>query len=699
MKTIKHLISLIVYSVLIFSASSCLENEYQTIISTPVIDGFIYNTTNDYNVTIKALNNANEPMTGVYIELYTQNPLLEDGSLIENSEQYLIFKGITKSTGQMDCSISPATSVDSLHVLVNQIGLPSYFSVKLNSSSISLVIGGTDSKQDVISKIASNVSQVIPTPTWTVNHDFLKLGSWNNSGLPNYLTSSRDVISSDFLADINASLPERIQLPDSHPEYLSSEDDGSLVLIEDAEVWVTFVHEGAGFVNTLAYYSYPTSLAPTSKTDIKYPIVIFPNVSFWNSGGGLTSGDKVQLFYYNETKGEYSNVFPAGTTVAWIFRSNGWDAANYNIQAGYFTYYSDKRFNPEKNDINKKHNIVLKDNSRQLYLIGFEDLNREQSADNDFNDGVFYATVSPYTAVESTNYKIIDSPTDTDNDGVGDTNDEYPDDPKKAFNNYYPAQNVEGTLAFEDLWPNRGDYDFNDLVVDYNFNQITNADNDVTAVNAKLTVRAIGASYKNGFGIQFNTSSTNVLSVTGQKITENYLSLASNGTENSEENAVIFAFDNAFSVLPHPGNVATVNTISGSTYQTPGIINLNIEFVNPVDYSQFGTPPYNPFIVIDGQRGREVHLPACIPTSLVDLNLLGVGDDSSDPTTGKYYMSNKYLPWAVNFPVKFDYPSEKQDITKAFLNFNNWVESSGFNYMDWYLDKTGYRNSDLIYQK
>jgi hypothetical protein len=26
-----------------------------------------------------------------------------------------------------------------------------------------------------------------------------------------------------------------------------------------------------------------------------------------------------------------------------------------------------------------------------------------------------------------------------------------------------------GTLAFEDLWPSTGDYDFNDLVVDYDF--------------------------------------------------------------------------------------------------------------------------------------------------------------------------------------------------------------------------------------
>ena len=55
--------------------------------------------------------------------------------------------------------------------------------------------------------------------------------------------------------------------------------------------------------------------------------------------------------------------------------------------------------------------------------------------------------------------------TDTDNDGVADEDDDYPSDPYRAYNNYYPAQGVYGTVAFEDNWPNKADYDFNDLVV------------------------------------------------------------------------------------------------------------------------------------------------------------------------------------------------------------------------------------------
>ncbi len=62
-------------------------------------------------------------------------------------------------------------------------------------------------------------------------------------------------------------------------------------------------------------------------------------------------------------------------------------------------------------------------------------------------------------------------------------------------------------------------------------------------------------------------------------------------------------------------------------------------------------------------------------------------------------MSDKYLPWAINIPIQFDYPAEKQDITQAYLNFNKWVASRGFNNMDWYKSNNGYRDNDKIYSK
>lgn len=687
-------VNLVLVSILSLMFTSCLDDKFNEINNALNYTNFDFKTTKQINVSVTTLNTSNQPVGGVFLELYSKNPLNADGSLIENSSDYMVFKGITTATGKLDCKIAPATTVDSLTVLVNYIGLPAIQQFKITSADLAITIGGSTTAQPAPRRIGSATS-VVGFPEPTLVSGYYVLGGWSTAGQPQYLVQN-DKLTKEFLEDVNASLPERVKLTVSHPEYLSSSDEGSIVLIEDAEVWVTFVHEGAGYLNTLGYYTHPNDKAPATAKDITDATIIFPNVSYGGSGGTLVSGNKVQLLYLDPVTKKYSNRFPAGTTVAWFFKANAF--LGKTIGAGYGTYYSDKRFNPESNVNNRKHNVLLKDNSRQLLLIGFEDLNRETgSSDEDFNDGVFYSTVTPYTAVKQDIYKPIDTPTDTDGDGVGDSRDEYPTDKDKAFNNYYPAKDQVGTLAFEDLWPNKGDYDFNDLVLDYNYNQISNADNKVVEVNAKLTVRAIGASIRNPFAIEFNTTADNVKSVTGQLLNKGIFKLNNNGTEEGQSKAVVPVFEDPFSVLGYTGSI--VNTVSGGAYSEPKTIDLNIKFNNPVSLSEFGTAPFNPFIVVGGKRGMEVHLPGGAPTALVDESLFGTGDDNTDLKAQKYYMSDKYLPWAINLPVKFDYPAEKQDITKAYLMFNNWAKSRGFNYMDWYQYKNGYRDASKLYTK
>ena len=103
-------------------------------------------------------------------------------------------------------------------------------------------------------------------------------------------------------------------------------------------------------------------------------------------------------------------------------------------------------------------------------FFGFEDDLRDNSAtDHDFNDAVFYITLDNLNAADFTNVGATTSPVDTDGDGVLDINDAYPTDASLAFNNN-TVSGSSGSLVFEDLWPGIGDFDFNDLVVDYSFN-------------------------------------------------------------------------------------------------------------------------------------------------------------------------------------------------------------------------------------
>ena len=58
---------------------------------------------------------------------------------------------------------------------------------------------------------------------------------------------------------------------------------------------------------------------------------------------------------------------------------------------------------------------------------------------------------------------------DSDLDGVPNAYDNYPDDYDRAFDFFYPAKNSFNTLLYEDMWPHRGDYDMNDLVLNFNY--------------------------------------------------------------------------------------------------------------------------------------------------------------------------------------------------------------------------------------
>jgi len=291
-------------------------------------------------------------------------------------------------------------------------------------------------------------------------------------------------------------------------------------------------------------------------------------------------------------------------------------------------------------------------------------------------------------------YQAVDS----DGDGVLDANDAYPNDPNKAYNTYYPGINTFGSVAFEDLWPAKGDYDFNDMVVDYKYNLVTNAANKVVEMDCDFVLRAIGASYSNGFGFQLNCSPSVIQSVTGTKLTTGKIGLSGNGTEAGQTKAVVVLFDNAHNLMQPMGG-SYINTEPGKTYITPVTFHVVITFSTPQAPAWLGSVPFNPFIFINGDRGKEVHLPNNPPTTLVNNSYFKTVDDYSLIGSGTYYKSKNNLPWALNIPVTFDYPIEKAAITSAYPYFGVWAESNGLSSTNWYTTAVGNRITSKIYSK
>lgn len=291
---------------------------------------------------------------------------------------------------------------------------------------------------------------------------------------------------------------------------------------------------------------------------------------------------------------------------------------------------------------------------------------------------------------------------DTDGDGVADTSDDYPTDATRAFDNFFPAAGY-GSLAFEDLWPGKGDYDFNDIVVDYRFKTVTNASNSVVEIFGAFPIKASGAYLHNGFGFNLPDASSaftgnpQKLNVSGYDIREAYVTLNAFGHEEGQTKPTIIVFDDVFNILPHPGLGLGVNTEEWVTAVDYDTLVITMEPNGVFSQANFSLTTWNPFIMVDQTRGLEIHLPDYPPTDLVDISYFGTWEDDSEPASDRYYKTVLNLPWALDIPSAFKWPLEKKEITRAYLHFAEWAETSGAVYTDWYEDKPGYREDSFIY--
>ncbi|WP_459209478.1 DUF6923 family protein [Aquimarina rhabdastrellae] len=232
------------------------------------------------------------------------------------------------------------------------------------------------------------------------------LGSYTADGTPEYL-DGRDTVTQETLDLINNALPEQYPVPEYNAHYITSGYDTDLMLSEPSDVWVTFVAEGAGYRNTLGYYTYDLTLPRTTIPQPEDITIIFPNVSAEGSGGSLVAGDKVNI-----------GNFPANTGIGWVLLADAWDGSC--IDHGNWQLHSNSNFNPEKVESLRNHNVLIADPENERIILGFEDIRRDYSyCDHDFNDALFYITTTSYENMMTSNLVDISTATDVSsgNDG------------------------------------------------------------------------------------------------------------------------------------------------------------------------------------------------------------------------------------------------------------------------------------------
>jgi LruC domain-containing protein len=310
----------------------------------------------------------------------------------------------------------------------------------------------------------------------------------------------------------------------------------------------------------------------------------------------------------------------------------------------------------------------------------------------------------------STTTTSSSSSTDTDEDGVPDEEDNFPSNAYMAFSTGYPAAGY-GTMMFEDLWPGRGDYDFNDLVLNYHYDVVSDADDNVVEVRYSFVTRAIGGSLRNGFAFQLDgipaSSVDEVVRVGTSKVSGiTYATFNDNGTEANQTNANIIVFKDAFDLLPRSSGFAFINVEAGApdvgTDTTEIIVKFSSNGVRPegstaISITNFTHAVFNPYLIVGQDRGKEVHKPNRVPSSRVNNSYFGQHQDNSNPAQSIYYRTSTGLPWVLDVTESVPYATEKTDFTEAFVNFAQWATSGGASYTDWYQDLPNNRNLNKLF--
>lgn len=238
------------------------------------------------------------------------------------------------------------------------------------------------------------------------------------------------------------------------------------------------------------------------------------------------------------------------------------------------------------------------------------------------------------------------------------------------------------TVAYEDYFPNVGDADFNDFVVQYNI-EVTEQFIDVIGatfvtqyvVEATARARAAGFDHEFGFALDFPNFASDY--------TYWYEEVASDGTvvrrefsDSSIGSARIPLFPKTKQAFDRGG--APVSNDNGSNGEplSKGLkAGFTIEFsprtlqVSPDDIE---APPLDPYLFVHN-TGYDVHLIGKPPFE---------GGKSDTPEED--FLDQAGYPRALLVPTAWPHPLEITQIDDAYTDFTAWRTSNGAEKQDWY---------------
>lgn len=232
--------------------------------------------------------------------------------------------------------------------------------------------------------------------------------------------------------------------------------------------------------------------------------------------------------------------------------------------------------------------------------------------------------------------------------------------------NEYGLLSINGTLMFEDMYPQLGDYDFNDFVARYNLRilyKYSRGKYYAHKMCISVQIRAVGGIYKYEPYIRLTKVKADNIII-----------------ETTEKNVKSIKGPNGEAIISYksptpPSGYKYYNTEKNEMTKPDKFKEIWITFKNPIEYEDVMDKNYNIDMYIAKENHKqEIHLKRYEP----------VYDQHQD------YADKNNFVWGIRTWGIFDHAIEGKNFLKAYPQFKGWVTSGGKEYKRWW-EEVDYR--------
>ena len=240
---------------------------------------------------------------------------------------------------------------------------------------------------------------------------------------------------------------------------------------------------------------------------------------------------------------------------------------------------------------------------------------------------------------------------------------------------YYPSSDQFYIAAYEDQFPNRGDYDFNDLVVAYRVYYELDSGGSAVAVGGEGYLVARGGGFDSDWHLRLALPATAAGSGSFTVFAPDQLTpMAGFPRSVNFTGAADLEVFTSVATLWRDGSGPFVNTPREQTLIRGHRFTFQLNLSAPVPQGQLPAAPFDPYLYVYS-TGYEIHLPGRSP-------VLGGSRNTRDGHA--VFTDAAGYPFAMVLPHDWQVPVEYTDVGLAYPDLIRYVGGDATK-QDWYL--------------